>query len=136
MGLRIGIEALFSNVVVSLITEFIIVVLGVVVGHFVLGRLDEWRYGGWKVVVRRGEEHILTRAISAQKAKEILAEPAELSVFLKGVVSPYERIRCDLIAEGQALGLLIQDREGKRFIIDLARNPSGAGGRREEDEVL
>lgn len=136
MGLQIGIEDVFSNVVMSLITEFIIVVLGVVVGHFVLGRLDEWRYGGWKVVVRRGKEHILTRAISAPKAKEILAEPAELSVFLKGVVSPYERIRCDLIAEGQALGLLIQDRKGKQFIIDLAQNPVRPGRRTENVDVL
>ena len=112
----------FSNVVAGVVTEIIIVVFGFLISHVILAQWVKWRYGGWRVVIKEGEEEILSREISARKAKEILTEPADLSVFLKGVISPYERIRCDLIEEGRKTGLLVEDREGKRFVIDLAKN--------------
>ncbi len=139
MGLPFSVQDLFSNVVMSVISEIVIVALGVLVGHFVLDRWEGFLYGGWHVVVRRGDRVTLRRAISAPKAKEILTEPAELSVFLKGVISPYERIRCDLLEEGRKIGLLVEDRKGKQFVIDLDKNAACAQEsalQAEDEEVL
>lgn len=60
--------------------------------------------------------------------------PADLSVFLKGVASPYGYVQCDIIQDGERLGLLKVDetREDlwrfKRYIcrvytIDMDKNP-------------
>lgn len=117
-----GIEDVISNLVVSLLVELIIVIMGVIIGHVIVERWEEWRYGGWVVVLKDGEKELVRRRISPRKAKDILNEPAELSVFLKGVISPYARIHCDLIEEGRELGVLVEDRENRQFIIDLAKN--------------
>ena len=45
---------------------------------------------------------------------ELLSEPAELSVFLKGVVSPYAWIKCDMIEVGEEIGLFVQDNRRKQ----------------------
>ena len=119
---------LLYNVVVNLLSEFVVVVLGVLFAHTIRSGWEKWRYGGWSVKVKRGNEPILERSISPTKAKEILQEPAELSVFLKGVVSPYEIIRCDLIEEGSDIGLLKEDKENKVFVIDLEKNPPPSQG--------
>ena len=74
------------------------------------------------VLLRNGEE-LLNRAVSVEKAKEILREPDELSMYLKGVASPYAWINCDILGEGKAMGLLREERTGRRFVIDLDRNP-------------
>jgi len=58
-----------------------------------------------------------------RKAKEILDEPADLSVFLKGVISPYALLNCDIIEEGERMGLLIRDNINRQFIVDLDKNP-------------
>ena len=116
--LRIG-----ETVAESLLARFLVVVAGVVFAQFVQVRWERWRFGRWVVVVKRGGEELLNRAISPHKAKEILEEPAELSVFLKGVLSPYAWIGCDLVGKGRELGLLVEDRAARRFVIDLDRNP-------------
>lgn len=115
---------LTNGILTNLLSEFIIVVLGVLFAQFILARWDEWRYGGWQVVVmdRNGQEH--RRAISPRKAKQLLDEPADLSVFLKGVVSAYGQVSVDLITEGRTLGLLQQDHTARRFTVDLRRDPS------------
>lgn len=118
-------EGFWGNVIAGLITELIVVVVGVLFAYGIRAGWEKWRYGGWQVRVIRGDELILERPISPPKAKEILREPSELSVFLKGVVSPYEFIGCDLIGEGRDMGLLVEDRKNKRFIIDLDKNPVG-----------
>ena len=73
----------------NLIASFLAVVFGIAFTQFVRRRWDEHRYGRWHVIVKKKEEIKVNRAISVRKAKEILDEPADLSVFLKGVISPY-----------------------------------------------
>ena len=107
----------------TVLAELIVVVLGVLIAHFILRNWERWRYGKWHVVVLEGEETHVDRRISPAKAKQILDEPADLSVFLKGVVSPYGWIKCDLIEHGQEEGLLVVDEVKKRFVIDLDKNP-------------
>ena len=48
----------------------------------------------------------------------------ELSVFLKGLVSPYDTLHCDIIEVAKQPGLLLIDRKERRFVIDLDKNPS------------
>ena len=111
----------------NLIASFLAVVLGIAFTQFVRNRLNEHRYGRWHVIIKKKDEIKVNRAISVRKAKEILDEPADLSVFLKGVVSPYALLNCDIIGDGKRLGLLIQDSINRQFIIDLDKNPPGEG---------
>lgn len=108
----------------TLLGELIVVVVGVLFANFLRSRWEEWRYGGWRVQVREGETTHVNRAISARKAKEILEEPADLAVFLKGIASPYAFLTCDLVEDGRELGLLVVDRDQRHFLIDLEKNPA------------
>ena len=111
------------TVLLNLISNFLIVVFGIFFTQFVRRRLDERRYGRWHVIIKEKDQIKVKRAISVRKAKEILNEPADLSVFLKGIVSPYTSLNCDIIEDGQRCGLLIRDNVNRQFIVDLDRNP-------------
>lgn len=109
----------------GLIQNLFWVIVGIAFVQLVQNTLDRYRYGGWRVIVTKNGTEKVNRAISIGKAKEILSEPAELAVFLKGVASPYGWINCDLLEEGKEISLYIQDEENKRMIIDLDKNPPG-----------
>lgn len=110
-------------VIQTLLAELLVVAAGVLFARFVQSQWDEWRYGKWRVLIQREGETILDRGISARKAKEILEEPADLSVFLKGTVSPYAFLNCDIIEEGTERGLLVKDEERRIFVVNLDENP-------------
>ena len=116
-------------IVQNLIASFLAVVFGIAFTQFIRRRWDERQYGGWYVIVKKKEEIKVNRAISVRKAQEILNETADLSVFLKGVVSPYALLNCDIIEEGACRGLLVKDSVKRQFIVDLDKNPprEGAG---------
>jgi len=107
----------------NLAAEFVVVVAGVIFARFIVTGWENWRYGRWRVIIVKENQTLLDRAISYPKAKEILDEPSELSVFLKGVVSPYGWINCDILDEGVKLGLLHKDVENRLFVINLDHNP-------------
>ena len=109
----------------TVLAEGIVVVIGVLIAHLILRNWERWRYGKWHVVVKGAGEVHVDRPVSPSKAKQVLEEPADLSVFLKGVVSPYDWIKCDLIGRGTEIGLLVVDEINKRFVIDLDKNPDG-----------
>ncbi len=112
----------------SILQEVIVVAAGVLFAHFVSRKVDNIRFGKWRVILKRGDHEILRRRISPAKVKAILEEPSELDDFLKGVVSPYAWIHCDIIEKGEELGLLKIDRQARRFIIDLDKNPPRQNG--------
>ena len=107
----------------NLVSEFVIVVFGVLFANSVKSRWDDRRYGRWKAVVidESGKQH--ERPISPKKAKQILDVPEDKSVFLKGVAGVWGRINCDLITEGARTGMLQEDRANRRFVIDMRLNP-------------
>lgn len=125
MGNLIGssIIAILQN----LIASFLAVVLGIGFTQLVRSRWDEHLYGRWHVIIKNKKEIKVNRAISVRKAKEILDDPADLSVFLKGIVSPYALLNCDIIEEGDCRGLLIRDSVNRQFIVDLDNNPPHEG---------
>jgi hypothetical protein len=109
----------------SLLQEGIVIVAGVLVAFLIQKYWIQWRYGKWHVILLRGGTEILNRDISPRKAKEILEEDSDLSVFLKGVISPYEWINCDLIEELKKKdGMLEENRAARNFIVHLDKNPS------------
>jgi len=117
------IESSIIAILQNLIAGFLAVVLGIAFTRLVRSRWDEHRYGGWQVIIKENEKTRVRRAISVRKAKEILDDPADLSVFLKGIASPYAFIGCDIIEEGECRGLLTQDNVNRQFILDLDKNP-------------
>lgn len=116
------VESSIIAILQNLIASFLAVVLGIAFSRLVRSRWDEHRYGGWQVIKEK-EKIRVRRAISVRKAKEILDDPADLSVFLKGIASPYAFIGCDIIKEGECRGLLTQDNVNRQFILDLDKNP-------------
>lgn len=123
--LLLWIVAISQNMLASALYSF----FGVLLGIFVVDRFRRWcdrkRYGGWHVIVTKKGEALVDRPISIRKAKEVLDESSELSVFVKGVVSPYARLNCDILDKEKYPGLLIQDDANRRFLVDLDKNPPG-----------
>ncbi|MBI3960736.1 MAG: hypothetical protein HY328_18145 [Chloroflexi bacterium] len=117
------IEGMWPNIAANLASEFIIVVLGILFVQFVRNRWDQRLYGGWKVVLKRAELIVHSRDVSVAKAKQVHEMPEELSVFLKGVVSSYVWLNCDLVTEGRTLGMLIEDFAARQWVINLDKNP-------------
>lgn len=107
----------------TIVGELIVVILGVLFANYIWAFIERRRFGNWQVIVRRRGEDLVRRDISARKVREILEEPADLVTFLKGVVSPYAFINCDLITTGQECGMLQIDQDRRRFLLDLDQNP-------------
>lgn len=107
----------------TLLGELIVVIAGVLFAYLIKNQYDKFRYGRYQVRVLKDDRELVNRPVSPRKTKEILDEPADLAVFLKGVVSPYGWIRCDIISEGQEIGLLTIERQKREFVIDLDKNP-------------
>lgn len=108
-------------IIQTLLAELIVVIVGVVIAHLFLDNYVRWRFGKWRVIVK-GEDVYVDRPVSARKAQEVLEEPAELSVFLKGVVSPYLWIKCDIIEHGIDSGFLTVNKRDSVFVIDLTKH--------------
>ncbi len=111
----------------NLLASFLGVVIGIAFTYLVRRQWEQWRFGRWRVVVVKGGQVKVDRAISVEKAKQIIREPSELSVFLKGVASPYGWINCDILDEGRKVGLLVEDHAGRVFTVDLDKNPKQPG---------
>lgn len=116
---------IWKFIVQTLLGELVVVIVGVLIANFILARWQKYRFGRWQVVVQKDNQELVRREVSPRKAKEILEEPADLVVFLKGIVSPFDWINCDLFTEGQQVGLLRIDHEQRIYYIDLDKNPRG-----------
>lgn len=125
---------------VNILSSFLSVVAAFLLGKWYYDRC----YAGWRVRLVQGGAVKLDRPISPRKAREICDETSDLSVFLKGVASPYGYITCDIIQDGKAIGLLKVEEQEKhlrlfkrniirRFIrrvytIDMDKNPKRDSG--------
>jgi len=118
-------ESFFDSVLANLVTEFLVVVFGVLFANFVQRSIKQRRYGGWKLLLYQGkpigesedaepsETPLLERALSADTAQRILYDDNELDIFLKGRISPFADVNCDLVTELKS---------GKSPVIALNRN--------------
>jgi len=110
-------------IVEQVLAAFIAVLFGLSVAFLTQGILDRWRYGRWHVVISKNGKTLVNRRISPRKVKEIFGETADKAVFLKGITSPYAWLNCDIIEDGQRLGLLVEDRKKRQMVINLDNNP-------------
>ena len=96
-----------------------------IVASYLFWKFQERRtYGGWKVVVKNGDTILCTRPVGGRKAKEVMDDISTLSVFLKGIVSPFGWVNLDLVSdEAKNLGLFKEDKKAREWVIDLAHNP-------------
>ena len=125
-------ETLSVWVVSGMVQNFTWMMIAIFFAQFVQRTYDAWRYGKWQVIVMKNGAVVMERAISPRKVKEILTEPSDMSVFLKGVVSPYGWIHCDVLTDGRKYGLFLQQDANRRLVLDLDKNPSGSSGNAEE----
>jgi len=108
-------EWFWSGLLQNFLWLFITIVFTSVIWRFYLNR----RYGGWTVTLTINGKTILTRKVSTNKARECLEDESEKAVFLKGIVSPYGRLTCDIIEEGLKNSLLEEDKRSREWIIHL-----------------
>lgn len=121
-----SIETFWEWVISGLVQNFVWMIVAILFVQFVQRTYENWRYGNWRVlVIVKGEEKV-NREISPGKVKEILSEPAEMSVFIKGVASPYGWINCDVLTIGKDIGLFLERPKERRLVIDLDKNPGEA----------
>jgi hypothetical protein len=99
---------------------------------------DRWykkiRWGGWETVVVKGDEELTRRKMLPDRAEMVNKDDTELSVYIKGIVSPHAWLTIDVCSEqAKQMGLLSLNRDKRRIVIDLAKNPPGKARCREEN---
>lgn len=102
-----------SDLFINLLSDVIVVLFAVLVWN----RYKAYRFGGWHISIRQGGKEIARRAVSARKIEQILDEPSDMSVFVKGVVSPYGWLNTDV------LDLIVVCKSLKLIEVDLDKNP-------------
>lgn len=117
-------DVIWEWIISGLVQNFIWMIVAILVVQTVQNWIDKRRYGRWRVIVRQQGMELVNREISPGKFKEIINEPSEMSVFIKGVASPYAWINCDVLTEGKDLKLFVDEPENRCLIIDLDKNPT------------
>jgi hypothetical protein len=107
--------------------------VGYVIGRLVYDQyLLDWRWGGWRLIVKRGDEPLTKRELSSEFGRRIRTDDNEFSVYVKGVVSPYEYLNIDICSEkAKHIGLISHPvlgrfdlpRNKRELVVDLAKNP-------------
>lgn len=107
----------------TLLQEILVVIIGVLFAQTIRKRLDKRKYGNWHVEIWEKGNRVLLKEISPGKAKAIFDIPEDMGVFLKGLVSPFGWLNCDLMDDGPELGLLEINHKSKIIKIDMDKNP-------------
>lgn len=110
-------EGFFDSILANLVTEFIIVLFGVLVANQIQRYLKQLRYGRWKMrllpvkpivdgesglslgELETSRAPVLERDLSADTAQRILNDKTEFDIFVKGRISPFYDVKCDLVTE-------------------------------------
>ncbi|MBI1390128.1 MAG: hypothetical protein GC154_16930 [bacterium] len=80
------------------------------------------RWGGWKIKLYDSQNNLLIeRNISTKKAEDIISDESDLSDYLKGVCSPYQYLKVDIVVRGKELGLLDVNKKERIITINLAK---------------
>ena len=108
----------------TLLGELLVVVVGVLLAQLIRLTWDRWRFGGWKIRIEKDGKQLLEEDIPADRIKEVLSDSISLRVYVKGLTSSYAWLNCDLLTEGKQIGLFIEDRKARHFVVDLDKNPT------------
>lgn len=98
--------------------------------------LEQWhnlRWGGWRLIIKKGDEVLTERKLTTELRRRIDADQNELSVYVKGVVSPYMFLTIDICSEkAKELGLIHipplkgcwrLSKDQRVITVDLTKNP-------------
>ncbi len=107
----------------SIFSELVVTIFGVLIAQNMIDWWRRRRFGGWNIVIRRGTEVLGERPLTADKARMVLDDDHDLSVFIKGVVSSYEWLNTDILGTNKEGGIFRQDDDAREFIVDLEHNP-------------
>lgn len=121
----VSLNDVLNFIINSLFQELVVTIAGVLFAFLIRRAYINWRYGRWQVILRKGGEIVLTRPVSAEKARVCLSDMSDKAVFLKGIVSPYSRLTVDIVEKGPELGILSDDKNSRQWVIDLDKNPAG-----------
>lgn len=113
---------MLMDIFINLVSDFTSAVLALSFAYFVYTKADQKRFGGWMVIIEKGGEVLARRQVSVRKAKVIFDDAADLSVYLKGVVSPFAWIKADIL--DPATGLMVTRYDKRQIIINLDKNPA------------
>ena len=80
------------------------------------------KFKGWGLEIWDGDKCLCSRPVGQKKAESVLDDQAELSVFLKGVCSPYGWLNLDPISD-EAFKIGLVARQEKKWVVDLSKNP-------------
>ncbi|SET68910.1 hypothetical protein SAMN05216326_1653 [Nitrosomonas marina] len=81
------------------------------------------RYGNWDLIVRRGDEELARRKMGHNLAEKV-RDKNELSVYVKGVVSPFATLNVDIASErAEEIGLININDDLREIVVDIAKNP-------------
>ena len=86
-------------VVSTVIVELAVVFAGVLIANYYIRWRKEKKWGKWNLVIRHGEDTVLDRSLSAGTTERIFSDETDLDVFLKGRVSVFGDVHCDLVSE-------------------------------------
>lgn len=106
------------------LSSFLGCIVGMIFSYLFFLFYTKQKFSGWKVVVKEGERECVKRNVGPKKAEQILDDQSDLSVFLKGIVSPYCNLKEDLMSEkARNTGLFQQRIQDKTWVIDISKNP-------------
>lgn len=110
--------------------DLAVTVLGVLIAFILRDKIWMWiRWGRWQVVIKDSlkpdpeEQELTRRKLSPERARLVLKDPNEMSVFVKGVANPHgPRILLDPVSkESRDIGFLTVRK--KVITLDYAHNP-------------
>ena len=86
-------------IVSTVIVELAVVFAGVLIANYYIRWRKEKKWGKWNLVIRHDENTVLDRSLSAGTTESIFSDETDLDVFLKGRVSVFGDVYCDLVTE-------------------------------------
>ena len=82
------------------------------------------KYGGWTIELVKGEESILKRDMTPMWVERIFKDDYDLSVYIKGFISPYFFLNIDITCDkAKEIGLIKIDADKQTIVINQLKNP-------------
>lgn len=133
-------DSFFDSILANLATEFVIVLFGVLVANQIQRYIKQWRYGRWRMrllpvappsgegmvqsaTAGANQTPILERELSPDTAQRILNDKTEFDIFVKGRISPFFDVNCDLVTELDSDNSSVITRDNVRRVITVYARP-------------
>lgn len=115
---------ILQNIIQNLVYDLFKITLSFIFARYLYETyFMKWLWGGWCIILKEGEKTITEREMSPTTYKRIKEDDTELSVYIKGVVSPFAWINIDVVSDEARQSKFLQwDQANKLIIIDLSKN--------------